>query len=522
MPASGRRPPAEPPSTHVRSLAPVATPAVEPSSQPQLVALRSTAGVAVVVATALSSMVASFNASVVVVAVPAIERDLQAGVSGVQWVVTGYLLTAASLLLLAGAVIDHFGRRRSLIAALFVLLLASVLCAAAPTTGVLVAARLFQGSGAALLGPSALSLLNGTLRVDQRARGIGIWAGLATFGMTLGPYAAGWLVDHSSWRYLFLLNVPLVLAALWVLRHVPAVEHPRSPLALDVAGGALAVAGLGGVMYALTAGPTHGWLTGSVLISALLGVSCLAALVPIENRQQSPMLHLSLFRVRQFAAINLTTLLLYGALAAAAYLIALQTQLRLGYSATAAGAALIPASVVFFVLSPLVGGLVARVGPRRLMFGGMVAISSGFFWLAGLEPGDSYASDLLPGALLWGLGLGLAVAPLTAGVLASVGDDELGQASAVNDAAARVGGLVVIALVPALLGVGHDGLDQALATGYRPAMVVVGGLSLVAAAVAGLFVSDHSTGPRQMSPLPDIHSCPVPVPDQHQPTPEKP
>jgi EmrB/QacA subfamily drug resistance transporter len=497
VPGAGDRPAAGPPT-------PVA------DDQHLHVALRSRAGVALVAATVLGSMVAFLDAYVVNVAVPAISEGLDASVTGVQWVITGYLLTAAALLLPAGALIDHFGRRRVMIDGLLVLLVSSVLCTVAPTTGTLIAARLVQGVGAALVVPSSLALLNGTLRVADRARGIGVWAGLATLGMAVGPYAGGWLVDHASWRYLFLLNVPIVLAALWVLRHVPDVSPVRRPLSLDVAGAVLAVAGLGGVIYALMAGPAAGWLSPSALVSGVIGVVCLAALVPVERHQHNPMLRLSLFGSRQFDAINVTTVLLYGAIAAAGYLLVLQVQLQLGYSAATAGAVLIPQSAVFLVLSPIVGGLVSRIGARRPMVAGIVAIAGAFFWLSTVEAGDGYLAHILPGVLLWGLGLGLTVTPLTAAVLAAVSDDDLGEASAINDAAARVGALLLVALVPALVGVGDGDLGEALAGGFRPAMLVMAGISVAAALVTGLFVSDRPIDAPPMSPEPRIHSCALP------------
>ncbi len=491
-----------------------ATAAAEQGTPP-LVALRSGPGAALIAATVLASMVAFLDAAVVNVAVPAIQGDLQSSASGVQWVVAGYLLTAAALLLPAGALIDSFGRRPVLLAGLVVMLVASVLCAVAPTTGTLVGARLLQGAGAALVVPSALALLNGTLRVADRARGIGVWAGLATLGMTLGPYAGGWLVDTTSWRYLFLLNVPLVLAALWVLRHVPETSGDRRPLSLDVAGAALAVAGLGGVVYALMAGPAAGWLSPRVLAVGIGGVLCLAALVPVERRQRDPMLRLSLFGSRQFTAINATTVLLYGALAAAAYLVVLQVQLQLGYSAAQAGAVLVPEAAVFLVLSPVVGGLVARVGPRRLMLAGTLCLTGSFALLSTVEAGDGYVEALLPGALLWGLGLALTVAPLTAAVLAAVSDDDLGEASAVNDAAARIGALLLVALVPVLVGIGDGELGPALADGYRPAMLVVTGLGLAAAVVTALFVADRPA----TAPMPA--PAPMPVPSTVPPVPRR-
>jgi predicted MFS family arabinose efflux permease len=283
------------------------------------------------------------------------------------------------------------------------------------------------------------------------------------------------------------------------------------PLSLDVAGAVLSVAGLGGAIYALMAGPAQGWLSARVLLPGIVGVLCLGALVPVESRQHSPMLRLSLFRSRQFDAINVTTLLLYGALAAGGYLLVLQVQFQLGYSATAAGAILIPESVVFLLLSPVVGGLVTRVGPRRLMVAGILVIAGAFFWLSTVEAGDGYVAAILPGALLWGLGLGLTVAPLTAAVLAAVSDEDLGEASAVNDAASRVGALLLVALVPVLVGVGSGDLGPALADGYRPAMLVMFGLALAAAVVTASFVSDRPAPAPLVLPPPRIHSCALPV-----------
>jgi MFS family permease len=230
-----------------------------------LVALRSGRGAAVVAATVLASLIGFLDANVVNVAVPAIGRSLHAGVAALQWTLTSYLLAVAALLLLSGALADHFGRRRVLAAGLLVMLVASAACAVAPSAGTLIGARVLQGTGAALVVPSSLALLNGTLRPGDRARGIGIWAGLATLGTTVGPYAGGWLTDHTSWRAVFLLNPPLILAALLVLRYVPETGTARRPLSLDVAGALLAVAGLGGVIYALTAGPASGWLSAPVL-----------------------------------------------------------------------------------------------------------------------------------------------------------------------------------------------------------------------------------------------------------------
>jgi EmrB/QacA subfamily drug resistance transporter len=483
----------------------------EASVVPELVALRSGPGVAVVAATALASMVGFLDAYVVNVAVPAIGRDSGASVAALQWALTGYLVTVAAFLLLSGALADHFGRRRVLLVGLLVMLVASVLCAVAPSVGALIAARLFQGAGGALVVPSSLALLNGTLRESDRARGIGVWAGLATLGTTAGPFAGGWLVDHASWRWVFLLNVPLIAAALLALKPVPETGGARRPLSLDVSGGLLAVVGVGGLVYALTDGPAHGWLGARVLLTGAVALAAIAALVPVERGVRAPMLRLSLFASRQFDAINVTTALFYGALGAASYLLVLQCELQLGYSATQAGAALIPQAAVFLAVSPVAGGLVPRFGSRCLMVVGILIVGAAFIWLSTAHTGTSYVATILPSALLWGLGMGLAVTPLTAAVLAAVADADLGEASAINDGASRVGGVIAIAVVPALIGTGGGTLANALVHGYQPAMVALGGLCAAAALVTGVFVTGDraEATPIRVAPPAPHHGCAI-------------
>jgi EmrB/QacA subfamily drug resistance transporter len=479
------------------------------------VQLRSRTGAALVTATVLASMAGFLDASVVNVAIPAIGRDLGAGVVALQWTLTGYLLTAAALLLVAGAFADRFGRRRVLIAGLAVMLVASLLCAVAPSAGVLIAARVVQGVGAALVVPSSLALLNGTLPTADRAPGIGIWAGLASLGgLLIGPFAGGWLVDHASWRAIFLLNIPLIAGALLALIPVPEAAHATGGrLSIDTAGALLAVLGLGGLIDALTAGPAGGWTSPRVIAGLIIGVICLVALVPVERRARAPMLKLSLFESRQFSAINVATVLFYGALAAAGYLLVLRCELTLGWSATKAGSVQIPASAVFLALSPVSGVLVRRVGPRLLMTAGIVAVGLAFLWLAIARGG--YAGAILPAVLLWGVGLGLTVTPLTAAVLAAVDDGDLGEASAISDVASRLGGAVLIALVPVLIGVhAGRGLGQALVHGYQPAMIVLAALCAAAAVTSAVFVRDGrrtAPAPARFAPPAPFHGCALPV-----------
>jgi EmrB/QacA subfamily drug resistance transporter len=485
-------------------------PPAEAPAGSSLVPLRSPTGAALIAATVLASGVASYDAFVVNVAVPAIGRRFDAGVAAIQWTLTSYLLAVAALLLISGALADRFGRRRVLAIGLCVMGVASVLCAIASSIETLIAARAVQGIGAALVVPTSLALLNGTLEVRDRARGIGVWAGLSTLATTAGPFAGGWLVDHASWRWVFLLNLPLIVLALVALRRVPETSGERRPLSLDATGALLAVLGLGGVINALTDGAGAGWTSPRILIAFLVGGLSLVALVPVERHRRAPMLRLSLFASRQFDAINVVTVLFYGALTAAGYLIVVQLQLHLGYSATQAGAALIPVTLVFLVLAPLSGTLVTRIGPRRPMVAGILLVGVSQVWLARLHPDSGYASAILPAALVRGVGLGLAVTPLTAAVLAAVGDADLGEASAINDAASRVGGVIALALVPVLIGVTAGGsLADTLASGYQPAMVAIGGLSAGGAVVAWLFVSDEpSVAPRMAAP---DRGCALPV-----------
>ena len=476
------------------------------------VRLRSGTGVALIAATVLSSMAGFLDASVVNVAIPAIGRDLGANLQALQWSLTGYLLTAAALLLVSGALADKYGRRRILITGLLVMLAASTVCAIAPSFGVLIGARIVQGVGAALVVPSSLALLNGTLQGKDRATGIGVWAGLSSLGTLAGPFVGGWFVDHVSWRAVFLLNVPLILGAILSVLPVPESAAERGHFSLDTAGAVLAVLGLAGLIDGLTAGSTTGWANPRVIIGLVVGVIGLALLVPVERRVRSPMLKLSLFQSRQFSAINAATVAFYGALAAANYLVILRSELTLGYSAAGAGAVFIPSSIVFIALAPVSGALVARFGAGRLMAAGMLSVGAGYVWLAFSGTTGSYATTLLPGILLGGLGLGLSVTPLTAAVLAAVSDTDLGEASAISDVAARLGSAVMVALVPALIGVrASRGLMAALQNGFRPAMLVLAGLCVVAAAISLVFVRKTQTaGQPTMHPPANIHACALP------------
>jgi EmrB/QacA subfamily drug resistance transporter len=470
------------------------------------IALRSVAGVFVVAATVLASAIGFLDATVVNVAVPAIGKELKADVPSLQWMVTSYLVTVAALLIVAGSLADRFGRKRILMIGLSVTFVASILCAISPNADVLVVFRILQGVGGALLVPSSLALLNATLRPGDRARGIGIWVGLATLGSTVGPSVGGWLVDNASWHWLFLLNVPLVLVGLLLLLKVPESRNPAAQGKIDWIGSALAAIGLGGLVYALTDGASNGWNSPVVLVVGAVAIACLVALIPFERSRANPMLQLRLFRSKQFNAINGTTLLFYGALAGASYLTVLRLQLQLDYSATAAGSVFIPTSIVLLTVSPISGWLVARFGPRWLMAVGILTVAVSFIWLSFLAPGSSYLLGVLPGTLVEGLGAGLAVAPLTATVLGAVRSADLGEASAINDAVSRLGGVIAIALLPALAGAtGNLTLADTLEGSFAPGMVVAALLCVAAAIITILFVSNSTAR------APEHAKQPIPV-----------
>lgn len=443
--------------------------------------LESAAGRWVIAATVLGSGVATLDATVVNVALPSIGRDLGADFAGLQWVVTGYTLTLASLLLVGGSLGDRFGRRRTFVWGVVWFAAASVMCAVATGPGVLVAARLLQGVGGALLVPGSLAVISASFCAEDRGRAVGAWSGLGGIAAAVGPFLGGWLVEVASWRWIFLLNVPLAVAVVAIaVRHVPESKDPSAAgTPIDVAG---AVAGSAGL-----AALTYGLIQRSGPVSAL-GVGVLVLFVVIEARSDAPMLPLSVFANRVFSAVNAMTFVIYGALGTVLFLISLVLQEGLGYSALQAGGSLIPITVIMLALSARSGALAERIGPRLPLTLGPVVIGAGLALLVRVEPGRSYMSTVLPALVVFALGLALTVAPLTATVLGASDTRRAGVASAVNNAVARAAGLLAVAAVPLLTG-----FDPEAAVG--PATVVDGlhdvariaAVACVAAGVLGFF-----------------------------------
>ncbi|TQF17166.1 MFS transporter [Myxococcus llanfairpwllgwyngyllgogerychwyrndrobwllllantysiliogogogochensis] len=444
------------------------------------VSYASARGRGVLLASVLGSGMAFLDSTAVNVALPALGRELHTGLTGLQWAVDAYLLTLGSLVLTGGALGDAWGQRRVFLLGVVGFTAMSVLCGLAPNAWTLALFRAAQGMGAALLVPASLALLRTSFPEADRQRAVAAWAGLSGVTTALGPLLGGWLVDVASWRLVFFLNLPLAALTAWAtLRHVPDDRPTGDARKLDLAGSVTAALGLGGVIYALIEGPAHGWSVAPVL-AAVFGAAMLAAFLVIESRARNPMLPLGLFRSRTFSGANLTTLTVYFALGGVGFLLILALQQQLGYSALAAGASLLPITVMLLLLSPLVGRLAGRIGARPLMTAGPLLAGVGMALLTLIHRGGSYVGTVLPGVLVLGLGLSLTVGPLTAVVLGAVEDRHAGIASGVNNAVARIAGLLAVALLPLLGGLANKTGDAFLA-GTREALWVSAGLCVLGA-----------------------------------------
>ena len=435
----------------------------------------------VLAAAVLGSGMAFLDATVVNVALPSMANDLHADIADLQWVLDAYLVTLTALLLLGGSLGDRFGRRRVFRIGVISFAIASALCGAAPTTGTLVAARALQGAGAALLVPGSLALLSATIRESDRARAIGAWSGLAGVAGAAGPFIGGWLVDAASWRWAFLINVPLGIVVLVAARQVPESLDPNAPRQLDLLGAAAVAVGLA----SLTAGliEAGGDWSAPTITAVIAGVLLLVSFVLIERHSPSPMLPLELFRSRQFTGANLVTLAVYAGLGGMFFFVVVNLQNALGYSALEAGAALTPSTAVMLLLSARMGALSQKIGARIPMTVGPAIAAVGLFLFGQVGAGDEYISSVLPAALIFGLGMSITVAPLTAAVLGAVDGAHLGVGSGTNNAVARLAGLLAIAVVPTIAGFELTGGNGSL-PGYQTAMQISAGLTLTGSAIA--------------------------------------
>jgi EmrB/QacA subfamily drug resistance transporter len=445
----------------------------------------------ILVGTILGSGAVFVEGSVTMVALPAIANDFHLGIAGLQWVLNGYLLTLSALMLLGGALGDRFSRRGVFAVGLVGFSIASLACALAPNLLVLVAARVLQGAAGALVVPNSLALLETTFSGPERGAAVGHWAAWSAVSAAFGPLVGGWLVDAASWRWVFVCIAPFAAAAVVAVgvgRNAREADAAKPDV--DYAGAALVTLGLAGVVGALIAGPGIGFTRPTVLLAGIGGVALLVAFVAVEHRSTSPLVPLDIFRDRQFTGVNATTLVVYAALNGLFFLLMLQLQGVLGYSALQAGASLLPINVLMVTLSPVAGRLAARVGPRFLMTGGSLVAAVGMLLFARVHPGARYATSVLPPAIVFGVGLASFVAPLTSVALGALGERRAGLASGVNNAVARLAGLLAVAVLPLAAGLGgaqnlRGGL---VASGFARAMMICAALCAAGSVISAVTI----------------------------------
>jgi EmrB/QacA subfamily drug resistance transporter len=448
----------------------------------------------VLATTILASSLAFVDGSVVNVGLPAIGRSLAADAGELQWVVNAYLLPLSALLLLGGAAGDRFGRRRLLIGGTALFAAASLACAVAPGLATLLAGRLLQGVGAALLMPNSLAILGATFSGEAKGRAIGVWAASGAAAGAIGPVLGGWLIDLGSWRLIFILNLPLAAGTILLAwRYVPSDRDGRDE-ALDAPGGLLATVGLGALTWALTVGSGEsGWTTGAIASAVAAGGLLVLFLLVERRRGERAMMPHALFASKSFVGLTLLTLFLYGALGGLFVLVPFVLIEVGGYSATAAGAALLPLPLILSAASPLMGGIAGRIGPRLPLAIGPLIVAAGIALCLRIGAAPSYWTDVLPALLLIALGLSGAVAPLTTAVLGAVDGRYAGAASGLNSAVARTGGLVATALLGSVLA----GCGDRLVDAFHASMLV-GALTCAAAALSAFALIDRGadTSPR--------------------------
>jgi EmrB/QacA subfamily drug resistance transporter len=437
----------------------------------------------------LGSGVATIDGTIVNVALPSIERDLGGGLSAQQWVSNGYLLTLASLILIGGSLGDIFGQRRIFMVGVGAFGVLSVACAVAPTIEALIAMRVLQGAAGALLVPSSLAIIVAAFSPRERGAAIGAWTAWGGIAIIVGPLAGGWIVDQVSWRWIFAINVPLVAATLALIlvgvSSAPRVEGRR----VDVVGAALCVLGLAGTVFALIEQPRHGWGSPLIYPPLAVGVVLFVTFLAYERRASHPMVALELFSRRNFALGNLETLAVYAGLSILFFFLVIFLQQAAGYSALRSGLTTIPVTLVMFALSRRLGALADRYGPRFFMGVGPLVGSGGILLLlrAGLHA--SYVTDLLPALLVFGVGLSMTVAPLTATVLADADETDAGIASAINNAVARVAGLVGVSvtgvIVAGTLTADNFAADRQSVRAFHEAVIICAAL-VASGGIAGL------------------------------------
>jgi EmrB/QacA subfamily drug resistance transporter len=447
------------------------------------------------IAAILGSSVAAIDGTIVNVALPAIEHQLGGGLSAQQWVSNAYLLTLGSLILIGGSLGDIYGERRIFSLGLAAFGVFSIVCALAPTIGVLLVARALQGAAAALLMPSSLAVIVAAFSREQRGGAIGAWTAWGAIAGIIGPLAGGWIIDNASWRWIFAINPPLIVITLVLIAAAVPPARSLRPRRVDILGAVLCCAGLAGVVFALIEEPRFGWGSPAILIPLLGGLACLALFVVHERRTQDPMVELSLFRIRNFRIGNLETLTMYAGLSILFFFLVIFLQQVAGYSAIKAGLSTLPVTVIMFAFSRRFGALADRYGPRFFMGAGPLVAAAGILLLQRTGLRTSYLSDLLPALVVFGVGLSMTVAPLTAAVLAGAGEADAGIASGINNAVARVAGLVGISVagvaVASELGGGTTFAHNAVSVrAFHLALLICAGLVAAGGVAAALGIAN--------------------------------
>ncbi|MBO3751393.1 MFS transporter [Streptosporangiaceae bacterium NEAU-GS5] len=456
----------------------------------QTIALRSSPGRWVLLTTVLGSGMAMIDGTVVNVALPKLGEDLGAGMSGLQWTVNAYTLTLAGFILLGGSLGDRYGRRRVFMIGVVWFAIASALCGLAPNIGVLIVARALQGIGGALLTPGSLAIIQASFRPDDRPRAVGAWSGFGGVAAAIGPLVGGWLVETAGWRWVFLINLPMAAAVILIsARHVPETRDEGEEGSFDILGSVLAAAALAGITYGLI----------EMRVALIAGVALAAAFVVWEVRLSRrhnhvyPLIPVGIFTSRVFTSINVVTLIMYAAMGVVFFLLVVQLQVSAGFSPILAGSAMLPVTILMLLLSARSGELAKQIGPRLPMTIGLLLCTGGLLLMSRIGADASYVKDVLPAALVFGLGLSATVAPLTATVLATAEERFAGVASGINNMVARTGGLLAVAAIPPLVGLTGDAYaSPALFTsGFHLAMLLSAGMLAAAALLSFVTITGN-------------------------------
>ncbi len=457
----------------------------------------------VVLATVLGSALAFIDATVVNIALPAIGADLEAGTAALTWVVTAYALVLAALVLLGGSLGDRFGRRAVFIAGVGVFAVASALCGLAPNVELLIAARALQGVGGALLTPASLAILQSVFAPEDRGRAIGAWSGLTGVAGAIGPFVGGWVVEVASWRWVFLINLPIALVVVVIARrHVPETRDLGASKHLDVVGSLLLAFGLGTLTFGLTSWASNPLVSVRSGGALLVGLLLLTGFAAWEHGAREPLLPLTVFTSRLFVAANVITFVLYAALGALFFALVVALQVGAGFAPLAAGLSLLPVTVLMLLFSSRAGVLMNRVGPRLPMTVGPLVAAVGAALMSRIDADSGYLLDVLVPTTIFGVGVTLLVTPLTATVLGALSDDRAGIASGVNNAVARTAGLLAVAAIPLVGGLGGDGLtDPArVRDGFAVIAWICAGLLAAGGVLSALTVRTPTSPPGAPAP----------------------